>query len=199
MGAATTGFMVPEFAKHIENKYSYIDNAVMKEAFELTQEQIDKGMSKNLAEGDFEAAALMGVKSVFSDVVPSVGIAVIPAVGIPLLGMSAGGSFYADQRLRAASNRNSKAVSFLSAVAVGTVEALSERIFKQDLDEIRLAFKGGIPEGAAGRVAKGYISEMSNRGIKLVKDGSEEAVEEVVMLEAEAPIRPVVIVFQGRP
>ena len=180
LGAAATGFMVPEFAKHIENKYSYIDNAVMKEAFELTQEQIERGMSKNLAEGDFEAAALMGMKTVFSDVVPSVGIAMIPAVGIPLLGMSAGGSFYADQRLRAASNRSSKAVGFLSAVAVGTVEALSERIFKQDLDEIRLAFKGGIPEGAAGRVAKGYISEMSNRGIKLVKAGSEEAVEEVV-------------------
>ena len=180
LGAAATGFMVPEFAKHIENKYSYIDNAVMKEAFELTQEQIDKGMSKNLAEGNWEGAFVMGLKTVFSDVVPSVGIAMIPAVGIPLLGMSAGGSFYADQRLRAASNRNSRAVSFLSAVAVGTVEALSERIFKQDLDEIRLAFKGGIPEGAAGRVAKGYISEMSNRGIKLVKAGSEEAVEEVV-------------------
>lgn len=180
IGTSATGFAFPTYAKHMSNKYAYIDNAVLKEAFGLSDEEVSKGVSENLVEGNYKAAAALANKMFFSDVVPSMAVAMIPYAGIPLLGMSAGGSFYADQRVRAASSRHSKAVGFLSAASVGFVEALSERIFKQDLDNIRLAFKGGIPEGVAGKVAKGYLDEFAKQGLKLVKSGAEESVEELI-------------------
>jgi hypothetical protein len=160
----------------------FIDDAAQRSRdalidYGLTEDEISKGFIGNLSEGNFKA----GLTSLGSTLIQQVPQLVVAAAagpyGLAALGVSAGGSQYADVQNRSDLTANEKLVYSLG---VGAAEYIAERLFLGDVNLLRKSLsKEGIEsmtKKELGELLFGYLP----KGIRAVtEEGTEEALASI--------------------
>ena len=157
----------------------FIDDAAQRSRdalidYGLTEDEISKGFIGNLSEGNFKAGLTSLGSTLIQQAPQLVAAAAAGPYGLAALGVSAGGSQYADVQNRSDLTANEKLVYSLG---VGAAEYIAERLFLGDVNLLRKSLsKEGIEsmtKKELGELLFGYLP----KGIRAV---TEEGTEEVL-------------------
>lgn len=177
-------FIDPEYIsdRQIKNQFKTIG---AKKGVGLSQEQIDKGYSKLLEEGDLSGAYTAFVIDGAAQLPQvAVGLAVTMATRNPklgrrvagaLLGSSAAGAKYAEMY---SDPTMSHAGKVLSSIAVGAAEGVSEAVFASDIIGMQRLYRRLGVEGVKRNMPRGILAQAKNYGLPFAKGVAEEALEE---------------------
>jgi hypothetical protein len=160
----------------------FIDDAAQRSRdalidYGLTEDEISKGFIGNLSEGNFKAGLTSLGSTLIQQVPQLVAAAAAGPYGLAALGVSAGGSQYADVQNRSDLTANEKLVYSLG---VGAAEYIAERLFLGDVNLLRKSLsKEGIEsmtKKELGELLFGYLP----KGIRAVtEEGTEEALASI--------------------
>jgi hypothetical protein len=160
----------------------FIDDAAQRSRdalidYGLTEDEISKGFIGNLSEGNFKAGLTSLGSTLIQQAPQLVAAAAAGPYGLAALGVSAGGSQYADVQNRSDLTANEKLVYSLG---VGAAEYIAERLFLGDVNLLRKSLsKEGIEsmtKKELGELLFGYLP----KGIRAVtEEGTEEALASI--------------------
>jgi hypothetical protein len=160
----------------------FIDDAAQRSRdalidYGLTEDEISKGFIGNLSEGNFKAGLTSLGSTLIQQAPQLVAAAAAGPYGLAALGVSAGGSQYADVQNRSDLTANEKLVYSLG---VGAAEYIAERLFLGDVNLLRksLSKEGieGMTKKELGELLFGYLP----KGIRAVtEEGTEEALASI--------------------
>jgi transcriptional regulator with XRE-family HTH domain len=160
----------------------FIDDAAQRSRdalidYGLTEDEISKGFIGNLSEGNFKAGLTSLGSTLIQQVPQRVAQVAVGPYSLAALGVSAGGSQYADVQNRSDLTANEKLVYSLG---VGAVEYIAERLFLGDVNLLRksLSKEGieGMTKKELGELLFGYLP----KGIRAVtEEGTEEALASI--------------------
>lgn len=175
---------------------SFRSQANLKEGWDLTDEEISKGVSENLAEGNLRAARAMFyhqaaqtapqliAQAAIAYFTRGLGTSAMMWSSSAFMGLSTFGRTWADTYGKGMDD----GTAFTMALGDAAVELFSERVFASDIKA--LAGKGAFTNMSRQEIKqtlfkKGLLSKemrgfAADAGIKFLKQGSEEAVEEII-------------------
>ena len=178
LGAGVYGWFDSEGAQNYLLKKSARDTG-FKQALGLSQEQIEKGIVENFSEGDVEAGMTNLLLTGLEQVPQLALMSVAPNLGMTALAVSAGGQQYSSLMVNP---DVSKGAAVSSGIFLGAAEAMTERIFRTDVNQLRRAFTmskyGSVKEIFK---SKSVLKNLRGFGMSFVKSGSEEALEEGIV------------------
>lgn len=175
---------------------SFRSQANLKEGWDLTDDEISKGVSENLAEGNLRAARAMFyhqaaqtapqliAQAAVAYFTRGLGSSAMMWSSSAFMGLSTFGRTWADTY----GKHMDDGTAFTMALGDAAVELFSERVFASDIKA--LAGKGAFTNMSRQEIKqtlfkKGLLSKemrdfAKSAGLKFVKQGSEEAVEEII-------------------
>jgi hypothetical protein len=178
LGAGVYAWFDSEGAQNYLLKKSARDTG-FKQALGLSQEQIEKGIIENFSEGDIEAGMTNLLLTGLEQVPQLALMSVAPNLGMATLAISAGGQQYSSLMVNP---DVSKGAAVSSGIFLGAAEAMTERIFRSDVNQLRRAYTmskyGSIKEIFKD---KSVLKNLRGFGMSFVKSGSEEALEEGIV------------------
>lgn len=178
LGAGVYAWFDSEGAQNYLLRKSARDTG-FKNALGLSQEQIEKGIIENFSEGDVEAGMTNLLLTGLEQVPQLALMSVAPKLGMATLAVSAGGQQYSSLMVNP---DVSKGAAVSSGILLGAAEAMTERIFRTDVNQLRRAITmsryGSIKEIFKD---KSVLKNLRGFGMSFVKSGSEEALEEGIV------------------